>query len=601
MLYDIINNKKNNIGSLCSYIKNHDNLLNELELKINDINLILPQKIWFYYNNIDISYQYCQCGKQKVWLGFKHGWRKTCGNKECIDKQRKTTNLKKYGVDNPLKNKNIRDKIKITLLDKYGVNYPIQSISIMNKIKKTIHDKYGVYHPMQSDIIKLKNLNTWNNKTDDDLLKIKEKKISTWNNKTEIIKKEIDNKRKTTNLKKYGVEYIINHIETKEKIKKTLKDKYNVNNSQFENPTIRKKSSITYKKNKIKQLIKQLTDKQCTYIQHINNNDSLSYTLLCNRTNKKFNISYTSLKLRLSHNMEISPFFYKKHGQSDIENEFKNFINQFSKYESNLKNIIPPYEIDIYIPELKLAFEFNGLYWHNELHKDKNYHLNKTKLCEKKGIQLIHIWEDNWIYKQDIIKSMILNKLGKTPNRIYARKCEIKEINDNKLIRNFLEKNHIQGFIGSKIKIGLFYDNELVSLMTFGKNRIPMGYKNSNINTYEMLRFCNKLNTNVIGGASKLFKYFIKNYNPNEIITYADRSHSNGNLYYKLGFNFLTYTQPNYYYIIDNIRHYRFNYRKDKLIKLGYNKNKTEHEIMIERKIYRIYDSGNLKFIYNNS
>jgi len=219
-------------------------------------------------------------------------------------------------------------------------------------------------------------------------------------------------------------------------------------------------------------------------------------------------------------------------------------------------------------------------------------------LCESKGIQLIHIYEDDWLYKQDIIKSMILNKLGCVDNKIYARKTEIKEITDNKLVKKFLNNNHLQGFVGSKIKIGLFYNNELVSLMTFGKGRVSMGKKQLCDNEYELLRFCNKLNTNVVGGASKMFKYFLKKYNPIEILSYADRSHSNGNLYNKIGFEFVSKTTPNYYYIIDGIKQYRFNYRKDKLIKQGFDPNKTEREIMLERKIYRMFDSGNLKYLY---
>jgi len=114
---------------------------------------------------------------------------------------------------------------------------------------------------------------------------------------------------------------------------------------------------------------------------------------------------------------------------------------------------------------------------------------------------------------------------------------------------------------------------------------------------YELLRFCNKLNTNVVGGSSKLFKYFIKNYTFTEITTYADRSHSQGNLYKILGFDFISKTPPNYYYVIDGIRKHRFGFRKDVLVKEGYDKNKTEHEIMIERKINRIYDSGSLKYL----
>ena len=125
-----------------------------------------------------------------------------------------------------------------------------------------------------------------------------------------------------------------------------------------------------------------------------------------------------------------------------------------------------------------------------------------------------------------------------------------------------------------------------------------MGKKSTNDGEFELLRFCNKLNTNVIGGASKLFKYFINNYNPVEITTYADRSFSQGKLYETLGFEFFGKTEPNYYYIIDGIRYHRFNFRKDKLVKEGYDSNKTEHEIMLDRNIFRIYDSGNLKYNY---
>jgi len=132
--------------------------------------------------------------------------------------------------------------------------------------------------------------------------------------------------------------------------------------------------------------------------------------------------------------------------------------------------------------------------------------------------------------------------------------------------------------------------------MTFGNRRISMGKKTTNENEYELLRYCNKLNTNVVGGASKLFKYFLKNYNLSEIITYADRTHSKGKLYEMLGFTYIGKTQPNYYYIINGIRKHRFNFRKDLLVKQGFDKNKTEHQIMIDRKIYRIYDSGNLKY-----
>jgi len=160
----------------------------------------------------------------------------------------------------------------------------------------------------------------------------------------------------------------------------------------------------------------------------------------------------------------------------------------------------------------------------------------------------------------------------------------------------------MQGKINSKINIGLFYNDELVSLMTFGKKRIALGNKKNLQDEYEMYRFCNKLNTQIVGGASKLFTFFIKTYNPKEIISFADRRYSKGNLYDKLNFELIKKTKPNYWYFKKNelIRYHRYKFRKDILIKEGFNSNMTEYEIMTERKYYRVYDSGNLKFVWIN-
>lgn len=279
-----------------------------------------------------------------------------------------------------------------------------------------------------------------------------------------------------------------------------------------------------------------------------------------------------------------------------LEQEIKNYITELEiTFYENDKNTITPFELDIHIPSHKIAIEFNGLYWHSELYKPNNYHLNKTELCEKKGIQLIHIFEDEWLFKQDIVKSRLLNLLKLNKNKIYARKCILKKVTSRET-KEFLIKNHIQGNVNSNIRLGLYYANELVSIMTFGNLRKSMGYC-SKEGSHEMLRFCNKLNMNVIGGADKLLQYFIKEYHPKEIISYADRRWSKGDLYQKLGFNFMHNSKPNYWYINDNKREYRFKYRKNVLVKEGYDINKTEHKIMLERKIYRIYDCGAMLFI----
>ena len=459
----------------------------------------------------------------------------------------------KYGVDNIFQSEDIKNKIKKTNLEKYGVEYYLQSNDVKEKTKETNLEKYGAVHHSKSP--------------------------------------EIKEKTKVTNLQKYGVKYSFNNIDIRNKIKETNLEKYGVyyplqNNEIIDKALLTKSIKLIDKYDKYK--IKKIKNTQ--------------YTIHCNDCGCDFEIDSQNFRNRIKYNTILCTKcnIIGSYTTSGFEIELQKFIQNNTKNTILFgdRKIIHPLELDIYIPELKIAFEFNGLWWHNELYKDNNYHLNKTELCDSKGIQLINIWEDDWIYKQDIVKSIILNKLNNTTIKIFARKCEIKEIIDNKVTRYFLNNNHIQGFVGSKIKIGLYYNNELVSLMTFGKRRIAMGKKLTNDNDYELLRFCNKLNTNVVGGASRLFKYFIRKYNPQEITTYADRSHSQGKLYNTLNFKFISKTEPNYYYVIGNTKNYRFNYRKDILVKQGFDPNKTEHEIMLERKIYRIYDSGNLKYIY---
>ena len=261
-----------------------------------------------------------------------------------------------------------------------------------------------------------------------------------------------------------------------------------------------------------------------------------------------------------------------------------NFIKKIDKdIMQSKRDVIFPYELDLYSLKHNIAIEYNGLYWHNEKNVVNNYHLMKTKLCEKQGIKLIHIFEDEWLYKQNIVKSRIKSIFGLIDRKIYARKCIIKEVSfsDSKV---FLETNHIQGECMSKYRYGLYYNGELVLLMTFGSKRKK--------DYYELLRFCNKLNTSVIGGASKLLNYFIKIHKPKEIISYCDRRWPVGNIYEKLGFKIDHVSQPNYYYVIGQNRENRFKYRKSELIKQGFDKDKSEHEIMLERGIYRIYDCG---------
>ena len=290
---------------------------------------------------------------------------------------------------------------------------------------------------------------------------------------------------------------------------------------------------------------------------------------------------------------------YHNCNSSYKEKELFSFIKSMCNDAiNNDRKTLDGYELDVLVPSKQIAFEFDGIFWHNENNKTNDYHLNKTIICNNKGVRLIHIFEDEWINKKNIWKSMITNILGFTKNKIYGRACTIDTVDSNTAVK-FLNDNHIQGWCPSSIKLGLYNKGELVSLMTFGKSRHFIG---SGKYEWELLRFCNKLDTTVIGGASKLFSYFIRNYKPTSIVSYSDRRWSEGNMYNKLGFTFSHYSKPNYFYVIDNVRKNRFNFRKKILVeKYNCPLEMSERDFCKEKKWYRIYDCGTSVHIWKNT
>jgi very-short-patch-repair endonuclease/Zn ribbon nucleic-acid-binding protein len=260
-------------------------------------------------------------------------------------------------------------------------------------------------------------------------------------------------------------------------------------------------------------------------------------------------------------------------------------------------------EVDFYIPTHNLAIEVDGMYWHSELNnRSKNYHLNKTNLCKDNGVKLLHITDYEFKFKGNIIKSKLNSILGINKRKIHGRKCEIREI-DSKLKSKFLNKYHLQGNDTASVKLGLFYKDRLVSVMTFCKRRVALGKKSNKQDEYELSRYCGNFNFYVIGGASKLLKYFERNYNPSKIVTYADKRWSTGDLYFKLGFTHTHDSKPNYWYFKNGYIktgeiYHRFNFRKSELPKKleTFDPNKTEWENMIDNGWDRYWDCGNMVF-----
>ncbi len=401
------------------------------------------------------------------------------------------------------------------------------------------------------------NMKKYGSKTPAQSPQIKEKMKSIINSRTPSERTKINNKRKDTCLAKYGVEHT------------SQTDKWKLTNNDLIKTKYEKITGDT--------LVSFDTDYR---------------KFICKDCNTEYEAHRHLISFRQKHNLVFCTNCNKLNSTDILQNEITNFIKTFNILtDISSRKIISPLELDIFMPSKNIAIEFNGLHWHSEEYVENNYHYNKTEECENLGIQLIHVYEDDWLYKQDIVKSRLKSLLGISDRKIFARKCELKDL-DSKTSKEFLDENHIQGGgPNSKYRYGLYFSDELVAVMTFGQSRFEK-------NKMELHRFANKLNTNVIGGASRLFKHFLNLNISKEIISYADRSWSQGKLYKTLGFKLIGKTKPNYSYIIGKTREDRFKYRKSELVKQGFDKDKTEVSIMNGRKYYRIFDSGSLKFEY---
>jgi len=381
--------------------------------------------------------------------------------------------------------------------------------------------------------------------------------------------KEVQYKQKKTNLERYGVEFLQQSEKIKEKSRKKIIEKYGVSHISMVEELRKKNTFIS---------------KDEDYIKYVSDNRSLLFCQSCNNTYSIKNDNYYHRKNQgLSTCTLCNPI---GNLSSLKERQLKDYIK--SIYDGCIiENYRDSFEIDIFIPDLKIGFEFNGLFWHSEEHKDKNYHLEKTTFFEKKGIRIIHIWEDDWIHKSDLLKSQIKNWLGITERKIYARKCQVKEIN-KKISTHFLKKNHIQGSDKSILRIGLYYGDELVSIMTFDHFE---GRKKMENGGWNLSRFCNISGSCVVGGASKLFTFFIEKYYPSRVISYADKTWSQGNLYHKLNFYKVSESSPDYKYIVNGIRRHKSGYRKGIL-----KTNLSEGMEMKKRNVPKIWDCGKIKF-----
>ena len=555
-----------------------------------------------------------------------------CSNsdKNKIEKTKKTF-IEKYGVDNPMKDSFIKnvsinnsrlknfknvDELRrrkseiITLFNKGQIEKLSNSEIIWcNKRKNELKEEADkiIYNGENSEFI---------NSIEDPIQKI----YSIKNNissipKCIICEKPVEFSRKKKSYTKYCSHSCrMSDPLFQNSIKETCVEKFGVDNPMKNDEIKNKLSKINahsaYDKTILNDELLDIVEPLFTREEYFGsksrgeNRVKKKYPYLCKNCGKEF-IDWMDLSYKKTPRCPDCFPKYKSRSEAELLIFIKSLVD--SEIIENDRVILDGYEIDIYIPEKGIGIEFNGLYWHSELKgKNKDYHLKKLDKCNSKGIRLITIFEDEWVYKKEIVKDKLIHILGKSKKeKIYARKCKVSVI-DSKTKNVFLDKNHIQGKDKSLIKLGLYYNGEIVGVMTFAKPRISLGQKKSLDGEYELVRFATDNNYIVIGGFGKIFKYFKDNYDWKKIITYADRRWSNGEVYKKNNFELSHASSPSYWYLKlqgnEQRRYHRYSFRKD-ILKTKYpdvyDENLTEYEIMKRLKYDRVWDCGNLTFIYN--
>jgi len=444
----------------------------------------------------------CPCGNptrfESLASGYKHHCCYKCSNSDKeVQKKQQATTLKNFGVKHPAQNKAVLKKMQETCVEKYGVANGHGERQI-EKMKQEMLAEFGVECSLQIP--------------------------------------EVKEKAKQTKLAKYGSENYTN----REKFKDTINKRYGVSDLSHL-PDWEKKSKAT----RLANVSTYEKENDCTNLNVLVKQYGVGWTLQPLFKEITFKVdSRTYVK-----NSDIAKIIdYVETVGSHLEKDIYEYVKSLYSGEiiRRSRKIIPPQEIDIYIPEKKLAIEVNGTYFHStKKGVVKNYHFDKSKACQEQGIRLIHIYEWEWIQYPEKIKQLLNIALGNV-TKIYARNCEVKEIS-NAEAKPFNEKTHLQGHRPAQVTYGLFYKGELVQLMSFSKTKYN---RNLGDNDWEIIRGCPGSNNVVIGGVSKLFKHFIEDYKPNKVFSYCDFNKFDGKSYLALGMKFVGYTGPNKWWVM---------------------------------------------------
>lgn len=546
------------------------------------------------------------CRKAKI---SESKLRVSAEEKSQTNAKRAATLIARYGYDSPLKVPSIANKVRKTVKARYGVDNLSQSAEIQDRIRSNSQAKYGVDHYSQDPTIREHMRNGM---------------VEKYGVEYAMQSSELRSKAAVTNEQRYGAANPLCSSAIQQKASDTCPQRYGVPHAASAEEVIRKRTATNWQRYggpaKIfspDYLRTQVIDPSKYEVYEEFKADPEQFILRNFTTNPTYKqlseltgvsdstVGYHIVTHRLQHLIRYRP--------SLIEDDVYAFLCELvdpAEIFRRVRNVIAPKELDFYLPSYKLAIECNPTATHNsdigfmfaENTSPYSYHRAKTEAAIAQGIRLIHVFGYQWATKSDVIKSIIRNALHLTDCRYYARTLRIDAVSDSES-RAFLNVNHLLGYTSARKRYGLFNETELVAVMTFGMLRNMQGRRN-NENTWELSRFCSKLNCTVVGGASKLFSHFLQDVNPDTVVSFSDRATTSGDLYAVLGFNAVSVSDPGYVWAdpVTEQFYKRTSCQKCNLHKLFPDDNidptMTEAEVMIEHGYGRVYDSGLIRWEY---
>ena len=474
------------------------------------------------------------------------------------------------------------EKRKVSNLQKYGVANVFNDPGVQKKIQQTNTERYGNPHAASSDVVKSRIAQSWGRFAGG----------HPWSDPS------IREKREKTLLQKYGVRHPILHPEIREKIQDTCMKLYGFANAS-KSPVVAEKISVTHNSAECQDKIRA-TNLLRYGADHYNQRNIISQLELLTDPDWLATQIADLGQVGVAELLQVSVDTVRRHVQeyhielpksrSDFERQVRNFVQSIyaGTVVAHDRSLIGR-EIDLLLPDRQLALECNGTYWHSELNgRHKNYHLDKTLACQEQGYELIHIWEHDWNNHRELLESRIRSRLG-VNSAVGARECEVTDVSA-KEAREFLSLNHIQGSCSASVRLALRGrdSGQILALMTFGRSRFDRAHD------WELLRYCNLKNHTVTGGASRLFRAFLKSHSAS-VISYSDRSFNTGRLYEILGFRKIRSSPPAYHYTRDyRTVENRVRYQKHRLSGLldHYDAGVSEWQNMQEHGWDRIWDCG---------